>query len=160
MSAFRAVAGDYAEHELLPTSCHGAGDESTESDVAGDREEDQLLASGRGLRSWVGHGEVNENDRGADGVVDQVERLPEADCVGGAFAQLCCIHARNQSANSRGCHLIRPQRLATVKILADRNDGGPCVAGPALQEPFPVATASDDSTGRIAFGSLRAWPHT
>src|ERR1700733_15606502 len=127
MSAFRAVVGDHAKHELLHTSCHGAGDESTESDVAGDREADQLLASGRGLRSWVGHGEVNENDRGEAGVVEQAERLPEADCGGGAFARLCCIHARNQTANSRACHLIRPQRLAAVKILADRNDGRPAL---------------------------------
>src|ERR1700678_4412729 len=47
MSAFRAVVGDHARHELLHTSRHGAGDESTGSDVAGDGEEDQLVASGR-----------------------------------------------------------------------------------------------------------------
>src|ERR1700693_14811 len=46
MSAFRAVVGDHARHELLHTSRHGAGYESTGSDVAGDGEEDQLVASG------------------------------------------------------------------------------------------------------------------
>src|SRR5580700_9930046 len=47
MSAFRAVLGDHAQHELLHTSRHGAGDESTGNDAAGDGEEDQLVASGR-----------------------------------------------------------------------------------------------------------------
>src|ERR1700683_3404489 len=35
MSAFRAVVGDHAKHELLHRSRHGAGYESTGSDVAG-----------------------------------------------------------------------------------------------------------------------------
>ena len=47
MSAFRAVVGDHARHELLHTSRHGAGDESTGSDVAGDGDEDHVVASGR-----------------------------------------------------------------------------------------------------------------
>jgi len=47
MSAFRPVVGDRAKHELLHTSRHGAGDKSTASDVAGDGEEDQRVASGR-----------------------------------------------------------------------------------------------------------------
>jgi hypothetical protein len=47
MSALRAVrVGDHAKHGLLAEGCHGAGDESTGRDVAGDGEEDDLVAGG------------------------------------------------------------------------------------------------------------------
>ena len=46
MSAFRAVVGDHAKHELLHTSRHGAGNEGTESNAAGDVDEDHVVASG------------------------------------------------------------------------------------------------------------------
>src|SRR6202050_2653728 len=49
MSGVRAVVGDHARHDLLHTSRHGAGDESTGSNVAGDGQEDQLVASSRDL---------------------------------------------------------------------------------------------------------------
>src|SRR5271157_252685 len=48
MSAFWAVkVGDHARYGLLHTSLSGAGNEGTRSDVAGDGEEDHLVASGR-----------------------------------------------------------------------------------------------------------------
>ena len=47
MSALRAArVGDHAQHGFLPEGRDGAGDESTGSDVAGDGEEDHLVASG------------------------------------------------------------------------------------------------------------------
>src|SRR4029077_11076097 len=47
MSALRAVrVGDHAKHGLLPEGRDGAGDESTGCDVAGDGEEDHLVAGG------------------------------------------------------------------------------------------------------------------
>src|SRR5690348_7810610 len=48
MSALRAArVGDHAKHGLLPEGRDGAGDESTGCDVAGDGEEDYLVAGGR-----------------------------------------------------------------------------------------------------------------
>jgi hypothetical protein len=50
------------------------------------------------LRSGIRLGEIDQDDRGEDGVADQASWLPEADCVGGAFAQVRCVHARNDTA--------------------------------------------------------------
>ena len=47
MSAFLAVrVGDHAKHGLLPEGRDGAGDESAGCDVAGDGEEDHVVAGG------------------------------------------------------------------------------------------------------------------
>src|SRR5919198_5399668 len=47
MSAWRAVRiGDHAEHGRLPEGRDGAGDESAGCDVAGDGEEDHVVAGG------------------------------------------------------------------------------------------------------------------
>ena len=48
MSAFPAVrVGDHAKHGLLLEDRHGAGDENTGSDFAGNGEEDHVVAGGR-----------------------------------------------------------------------------------------------------------------
>ena len=47
MSALQAVRiGDHAGHGLLSEGRHGAGDENTGSDFAGDGEEDHVVAGG------------------------------------------------------------------------------------------------------------------
>ena len=51
MSALRAArVGDHAKHGCLLEGRDGAGNESTGSDVAGDGEEDHLVAGGRDPR--------------------------------------------------------------------------------------------------------------
>src|SRR5271165_2411377 len=51
LSALRAArVGDHGKHGLLLEGRDGAGDESTGSDLAGDGEEDHLVAGGRDHR--------------------------------------------------------------------------------------------------------------